>query len=530
MKSQESLPSAAVNCSVSAGTRRQLLTRLGIAAGASFAAQGCSDVQKQVSRVTGPTAPTYAPLPSSTQLKSGVLRVANRIASGPRPGDLQHIAAISPAGYIEEQLGEDKNYPDDPAVDWRVNALDTQQTQKDAPDAMYSMEYEQLLRETQQAAILRAVYSRRQLRETLADFWTNHLNIYALKSDGQALVPVDTETVIRPNIWNFPDMLLTSAHSPAMLNYLDNQQNKRGVANENYARELLELHTLGVNSGYTLKDIQEVARCFTGWTIKTGFQRGQFEFDPALHDRTAKFIPFLNLSIKAGGGKEDAETILQAVAHHPATARFVTRKLCMRFLGCVPDHIHEQSANAYLVSHGDIRAALRPILLDGLMDPQCVKPILKRPLDLVISALRSLAADTDGAEGLQKHLAAMGQPLYQWPMPDGFPEKPTAWSSSMLPRWNFALALASNAIEGTRVDLNAPVQALDGSASTEKKVEALVSVVLGLHSSDAQGARASRLVSEHWKQAQSRGISESTIMQEATALLIASPGFQWKPA
>src|SRR4029077_14134157 len=145
-------------------------------------------------------------------------------------------------------------------------------------------------------------------------FWTNHFNIYALKLEGRSLVPIDTERVLRPHVLgNFEEMLTGCAHSPAMLTYLDNKENRNGVANENYARELLELHTLGVKSGYSLKDIQAVARCFTGWTVQTGFKRGLPDYDPANHDDGLKYIPFLNLTIRPNGGKQDAAQVLDAL-------------------------------------------------------------------------------------------------------------------------------------------------------------------------------------------------------------------------
>src|SRR5580700_8510205 len=315
-------------------TRRELLQRgalIGAAGAAILAEAGCTEIRTQTGRITGPLPVVFTPLPAEARLANGVLRAARRIGFGPRPADLSHISEIGPRQWIEEQLADSNEMEEDPAVSWRVNGLDTQQTERDAPDALFSMEYDQLLRETQQAAILRAVYSRHQLRENMADFWTNHFNIYAPKSDGQAMVPVDSESVIRDHIWSFPGMLMASAKSPAMLNYLDNKLNHRGVPNENYARELLELHTLGVKSGYTLKDIQEVARCLTGWTIKTGFRRGQFEYVDALHDNGRKYIPFLKLTIEPGGQQRDAETVIHTLATHPTVGRFLASKLCTRF-------------------------------------------------------------------------------------------------------------------------------------------------------------------------------------------------------
>ncbi len=511
-------------------TRRQMLQRgalLGTAGAAILAEAGCSDIRTQVNRITGPSPAEFSPLPAESLLANGVLHAARRIGFGPRPGDLSHISTIGPKQWIEEQLADSDEMEEDPAVNWRVNGLDTQQTERDAPDALFSMEYEQLLRETQQAALLRAVYSRHQLRENLADFWTNHFNIYAPKSDGQAMVPVDTETVIRENIWSFPQMLMASAKSPAMLNYLDNKLNRRGVPNENYARELLELHTLGVKSGYTLEDIQEVARCLTGWTIRTGFKRGQFEYVESLHDNGSKYIPFLNLTIQPGGGQTDAETVIHTLATHPTVGRFLAGKLCRRFLGSAPPEVVENSANAFVAGKGNVRAMLRPILLDALFNPNTNRRILKRPLDMMVSALRVLAADTDGGEALQTHLANMGQPLYQWPMPDGFPEKPSAWSGSMLPRWNFALALTSNAIGGTRVDLTSAFTS-SKAVTDEAKLNTMIETVLCAHPGGSEVNQISARLASHISEARNQAVTDEQIVAECNGLLLASPAFQWK--
>lgn len=510
--------------------RRAVLRRsalAGAAVGAAlFGGAGCADLRKQARTLTGPAPAAFGPLPRDAGAVAAAAHVLNRVAFGPRPGEVARVVAMGAAGYLEEQLTD--LLEEDPAVAWRVNALDMEQTEQDAPDALSSLSDDQLLTETQQAALLRAIYSRHQLREVLADFWTNHFNIYALKNDGRVLIPIDTERVLRPHVLGtFHDILRASAHSPAMLVYLDNSQNRRGVANENYARELLELHTLGVKSGYTQRDIQAVARCFTGWTVKTGFQRGQFVYDPAYHDNGAKFVPFLNLTIAPNGGEKDADTVLERLAAHPATARFLARKLCRRFLGHAPEPVVARAADAYLRGGSDIRATLRPILLDALPDPAENRAILKRPLEMTVSSLRALAADTDGGAALQKHLADMGQPLYQWPMPDGFPDKTSAWTGSLLPRWNFALALASNAIGGTTVDLDAPLQ--DSQAKTDEAIlDTLVRIVFNCPP-DAPELRTTReQVRRHIERARQAAVPQSTVIAEATGLLLAAPAFQWR--
>jgi uncharacterized protein (DUF1800 family) len=322
-------------------------------------------------------------------------------------------------------------------------------------------------------------------------------------------------------------MLFASARSSAMLAYLDNNLNKKGVANENYARELLELHTVGVHAGYTLKDIQEVARCFTGWTVQTGVKRGLYAYEADLHDEGAKFIPFLNLYIRPHGGQKDAEAVLEKLAAHPATGRYLATKLCERFLGTTPAEIVEKAANAYRTSQSDIRAMLRPILFDGLLKPEVNKPILKRPLEFVVASLRALAADSDCGANLQKYLADMGQPLYQWPMPDGFPTKAAAWTGSLLPRWNFALALAANAIPGTKIDLNAPLQAA-GAHDEKAALDTLIETIYARPANSPELRRTKESLSRHMEKARQANIPIETARAEAAGLLLCAPEYQWR--
>jgi uncharacterized protein (DUF1800 family) len=549
--------------------RRAFLTQgalVGVGAGLALAGgTGCASLRARSRALTAPTPADWTALPHDADLVTRAAHVLNRVAYGPRPGDVARVADMGVAAYIEEQLAvhphdmpaaplPDKAgmFPaaknllgdrdaswlgdpsDDPVVAWRVNGLDVQQAERDAPDTLDVIPDDQLLTETEQVALIRAIYSRYQLRETLADFWTNHFNIYALKNSDREMVPVDAERVLRPHVMGrFHDMLVASAHSPAMLAYLDNNLNRNGDrknVNENYARELLELHTLGVKSGYTQNDIHEVARCFTGWTVNVGFHKGEFLYDADHHDTGTKYIPFLDLHIaprSANLGQRDADDVLEALCRHPATARFVARKLCRRFLGHAPDAVVEKSAAAFLRSGSDIRATLRPILLDALPDPQQNQPILKRPLEMVVSALRALAADTDGGADLQRYLVDMGQPLYQWPMPDGFPDKTTAWTGGLLPRWNYALALTTNAIGGTQVDLNAPLKAQQAH-SDETKLDVLMETVYGRSHTAPDLSAVRKQVATHIERARRAGVPEATLLSETTALLLCAPPFQWK--
>jgi uncharacterized protein (DUF1800 family) len=335
--------------------------------------------------------------------------------------------------------------------------------------------------------------------------------------------------VRRHALGKFPDLLRASAHSPAMLAYLDNQENRRGVPNENYARELMELHTLGVHGGYTQKDVLEVARCFTGWTIENRFlrRRGNFRFDEALHDNGSKKV--LGVTIFAGGGQSDATKVLDILATHPATARFIAGKLCRYFLGEENAEWTKKLAAIYNKTGGDIKAMLRPLLLSDTL--QEAPPILKRPFDFTVSALRALNADTDGGAPLQEHLTRMGQPLYQWPMPDGYPDRTAAWTGSLLARWNFALSLTGGAIDSTSIDVPTLLQAT-GISDETKKVDALMQSVWS-RQGDGKAFNKSRntlltTLQSTFKTNEAEEKQETAAWNAVAALLIAAPEFQWR--
>jgi uncharacterized protein (DUF1800 family) len=394
--------------------------------------------------------------------------------------------------------------------------------------------------ELQASRIMRAVYSERQLQEVMVDFWTNHFNVYAPKgADRWLLVSYDRD-VIRPRAFGkFKDLLVATAESPAMLFYLDNfqsvspnaqanqrraaaarfnqnpllnnilaarrdrvpqqpgvmpapQRAKRGI-NENYARELMELHTLGVDGGYTQRDVQEVARCFTGWTIMdprgaanyAGFveegKSGTFYFNPRLHDDGEKTV--LGHKIPAGGGMNDGLMVLDILAHHPSTAKFIATKLARKFVmdNPTPELVNRVAA-AYLKSDGDIRETLRAIFTSPEFNaPENYRAKIKTPFELAVSAVRALGGETNGAPPMHQWIATMGEPLYQYQAPTGYPDTAEQWvnTGALLSRINFALALVSNRIPGTRVDLSrfagaTPVGALDKS----RVIDSFASVIL----------------------------------------------------
>ncbi len=321
-----------------------------------------------------------------------------------------------------------------------------------------------------EAKILRAVYSEHQLQELLVDFWFNHFNVYIDKGADHYIVTSYERDAIRPHVFGkFYDLLLATAKSPAMLFYLDNWQSvapdqtpargpkiraKRGL-NENYGRELLELHTLGVDGGYTQNDVIEVARCFTGWTIANPRKGGDFEYNDKVHDKGPKIV--LGHSIPAGGGMGDGLQVLAILAQQPATAHFISLRLAQRFVADnPPPSLVNRMAGTFIQSGGDLRKVMETMLYSGeFFSPGSYRAKVKTPFEMVVSAVRATGADVTSAFLLNNQIQRLGEPLYRKVEPNGYPIANADWvsSASLLDRLNFALALAHNRVPGVKLDL-----------------------------------------------------------------------------
>jgi uncharacterized protein (DUF1800 family) len=319
--------------------------------------------------------------------------------------------------------------------------------------------------------LLRAVYSNRQLQELMVDFWFNHFNVFLNKGADRYTVPTYERDAIRPHVFGkFHDLLLETAKSPAMLFYLDNWQSvaperanvgarpngrpKRGL-NENYGRELLELHTLGVEGGYTQHDVVEIARCFTGWGIAGPKKGGTFEYNDKVHDKGQKVV--LGHVIPAGGGMGDGLTVIDILSHHPSTARFISIKLARRFVADdPPPSLVAHMAKTFLKTKGDLREVVRTMLTSvEFWSEGAYNAKIKTPFEMIASALRATNADLTSGYALASELQKLGEPLYRKLEPTGYSAANSEWVSSgaLLGRMNFALGLAHNRYPGATVDL-----------------------------------------------------------------------------
>ena len=401
-----------------------------------------------------------------------------------------------PALQLRQQVKKDA--ASDPAMARQPDAADGKPTR--TPEQMAAArKSREVIAELTSQKILRAAYSERQLEEVMTDFWFNHFNVFAGKGATEQYLTEYERDVIRPHAFGkFRDLLGATAASPAMLFYLDNwqsadpdadtmrpqarpgagffgrpgrnarigarlplpvparpaqnpnaQRQKRGL-NENYGRELMELHTLGVDGGYTQQDVINVARAFTGWTIVGPRQGGSFRFEPRIHDSQEKIV--LGHKIKAGGGQSDGEKVLDLLASHPSTATFISTKLVRRFVADTPPPaLVDRAAATFRETGGDIREVLRTILTSPeFFAAEAYRAKVKSPFEFVVSAVRATGTEVRDAMPLTQAVRQLGMPLYMCQPPTGYPDKADAWvnTGALLNRMNFALQLVGGRMRG----------------------------------------------------------------------------------
>ena len=412
--------------------------------------------------------------------------------------------------------------------------------------------------------LLRAVYSERQFQEVMTDFWFNHFNVFLGKGADRYLLTSYERDVIRPHtMGKFEDLLIATAQSPAMLFYLDNwlsvgpnsdfangipkrrnnrnwrrrernrmpvkqAKGRRGGLNENYGRELMELHTLGVDGGYRQKDVTEVARVFTGWTLKQPKQGGGFTFEDRMHEPGDKMV--LGHRIKSKGEKEGLE-VLHLLAHHPSTAKFVCTKLAVRFVSDTPPPVLvDRMAQTFLKKNGEIREVLKTMLdSPEFWAADAYRAKVKTPLEFVVSAVRGSGAEVSDAMPLARQLQTMGMPLYGMQPPTGYSMKADAWvnSAALLGRMNFALALTAGKLKGVQADPDRMLGASSPPADSQQTLAVLEnSLLAGDVSMQTHETIAAQLQDPKISQRRLDDPARPPNVSAIAGLLLGSPEFQ----
>jgi len=565
-------------------TTRGLVALACVALGCGFAG-GCirmkpGEGQVATAPVTTPTLAAAAPAPTvapprapapSVRGDRQINHVLSRLTYGARPGDPERVRAIGVSAWIDRQLRP--RTIDDAATERALAELTTLQMPITAllreyprPDAKLraqlasgEMSRQEMMErypvekrpvriadELRAAKVVRAVTSERQLEEVMVEFWFNHFNVFAGKGDVRWYVSAYEREAIRPYaLAKFPDLVRATAYHPAMLFYLDNwlsarpdfrvpagpNRGRRGGLNENYARELMELHTLGVDGGYTQKDVTEVARAFTGWTIDRPQTDGHFVFRPIMHDTGEKIV--LGQRIPAGGGREDGERVIEILTRHPATARFIATKLVRRFVSDTPPPaLVARVAGSYLSTGGDIPAMLRTIFESPeFWSEDAYRAKIKKPFEFVASAVRALGGTTDaqGAMALARASAEIGEPLYQAQPPTGYADRADVWvnAGALLARMNFALGLVSGRYPRVSVEL-APLVAGADPRSPAAVLDRLLGVIVADQAApETRAVLMAQLTDPQITRLSpdDRGAANTDVAKLA-ALVIGSPDFQ----
>src|SRR5688572_11172606 len=517
--------------------------------------------------VAGTGAQRRGAIPRNSDDKT-VVHVLNRLGFGPAPGDVERVRKMGLAAYIEQQLHPERLA--DESLTRRLQGFETltmssremaeeiflpadmqrREAQRAGmpparPAQPAPMQGERrVIAELNQQKLIRAVYSEKQLNEVMVDFWFNHFNVFAGKGQTRTYITEYERDTIRPRVFGrFRDLLGAVAESPAMLFYLDNwqsaaaedaammaapqrgrpgqrararremqmmqepppQQRRRGL-NENYARELMELHTLGVDGGYTQKDVQEVARAFTGWTIDAPRQGGAFRFEPRMHDDGEKHV--LGHRIAPSGGQRDGEQVPDILAAHPSTARFIATKLSRKFVADTPPPaLVDRAAARFRETRGDIREVVRTIITSPeFFAAAAYRAKVKTPFEFVVSTVRATGAEMTGALPIVQALRDLGMPLYGCQPPTGYADRADAWvnTGALLGRMNFAVSLAAGRLRGVRA----------GFGNTAGRLE------------ETRDTLIARALADDMSNATRATVAKAATPSQTVALILGSPDFQ----
>ena len=478
--------------------------------------------------LTGYLRPNVAGIEDTPAAADPDLHVLNRISYRILARDHARLQGIGREAYLDEQL--DPASISSPELDarlWRLPIL------KMDRQAIYKLNnYEYRARESLvKGALLRAVYSNAQLQERMVEFWSDHFNIPADGEFAPELIGFQ-KNVIRPNaLGRFRDLLLAAAKAPAMLYYLDNFANVAEAPNENYARELLELHTLGVDGHFIDGDVKEVARAFTGWTVHPKTASG-FYFDPNNHDMGPKLI--LGHQLPEGRGIEDGLHVLGLLANHLDTARFVCRKLCRRFVSdSPPDDLVDMLAQIWISTGGAIKPILRGLFLSEQFHASAGQKF-RRPFDFLAGAMRATGTEVHHWWLLDEMLQQSGQYPYGWHPPNGYPDLAAAWinTSGLLARWNLGMRLTHGAASdpeqrwGLSNSLYVDLPATDTAGAL---VDAVAQRVFG---GPLQGGSRTAfiqyVVGQDGADSQLSASQHSQKLASLFGLILASPIYQWR--
>jgi uncharacterized protein (DUF1800 family) len=453
-------------------------------------------------------------LPAPTVVQDLQLKLVRRATYGLTPADVQSVYALGYQQYLAQQL--DPVSIDDSACDARLVPLTT----IGLPTSdLYSKDSGLVTREVTDSMILRAMFSKRQLFERTVEFWTDHFTTN-INTVGIYKTTEVREVYRKFAFATFKEMLSASMASPAMLIYLNGDQNTRTAPNQNYAREIMELHTLGVNGGYSHQDIIEVARCFTGWRYRrsTGDATGGTTyFEPTRHDTATKTVLGQTIPAATGmSGMNDAAHVINILANHPSTATFVSRKLLRWFLDYEPSAaLVADIAQTFSATQGNIREVIRRILTPEYL--MAARPLFKRPYHFIVSAVRALNVNVTALDSIRgSYLPSVGQSPFTWGPPNGFPQDYDYWGTLPLPRWNFGFLLANGSVSGSVPNVTT---FFAGATTAQQMADRIDRVIFA---DEMPRADKSALVTYLRPDPPT-----TTRMRDALGLALASPGFQW---
>ena len=461
--------------------------------------------------------------PASGLPNDPVLRLVNRINQGFQLSEYRRARRMGFQAYLEEQL--DPASIDDSALDAQLATIPVLTMSPREVAEAYADEPGPAIYDLKGAMVMRSVLSKRQLFERMCEFWTDHFNIYHGKDPVFVMLPENDRLVTREHaLGTFPEMLDASAHSAAMMFYLDNWLNFAGAPQENYARELLELHTMGVNGGYTETDVREVAKTLTGWSLNLDSSSPdylRFFFNKPLHQTEIKTV--LGVTIPAYSFHLGGRTVLELLGSHPSTAQFLATKLTRWLLNeNPPASVVDDAAATYTATGGDIRAMIRTILTEENLSDEAGHwaPKYKRPFHYMVSFLRGLEADITDPLSLVFYLMTMGQSPYDWAPPNGYPDSVNVWGAGLLPRWSFISAMMQNQVPGTTTPM-ANTRDLIGGFQTEKLARRINQRLLG----GALTRREERIIQEYVDSTLAPFVSWRDVY-EAISLAASAPGYQ----